>query len=74
MACIKRDITDIPEAGFNYSIKTGDNLWSVAKRAYGAGAYYPVIVKANNIINPSLIYPNQLIYIPVTLDLSLINL
>ena len=47
-----------------YIVNKGDTLWAIAKKYYGDGSKYPVIVKANNISNPDLIYPGQKLLIP----------
>lgn len=44
-----------------YTVKRGDNLWNIAKRFTGNGANYKKIAKDNNIKNPNLIYPKQVI-------------
>ena len=47
-----------------YTVVKGDNLWSIAVRAYGDGFRYPEIVKANNLENPSLIFLGNVFKIP----------
>lgn len=49
---------DIPKT---YTVKQGDCLWSIAKRYLGDGNKYGELAKLNNIKNPSLIYPGQVI-------------
>ena len=46
-----------------YIVKSGDNLWNIARSFYGDGALYGKIATANNIKNPSLIYPGQVLVI-----------
>lgn len=50
----------------NYTVKSGDCLWNIAKRFYGNGAQYTKIYNANRgkIKNPNLIYPGQVLTIP----------
>lgn len=48
----------------SYTIKSGDNLWDIAVRAYGDGFRYPEIAKANNLENPSLIFSGNILKIP----------
>lgn len=42
-------------------VKKGDTLWAIAKRELGNGAKYTELAKINNIANPNLIYPGQVI-------------
>jgi len=45
-----------------YTVKKGDSLWSICKKFLGDGALYPKIAKLNNLANPGLIIPGQVIY------------
>jgi len=47
-------------------ISRGDSLWALSRLAYGDGARYAVIFKANRdkINNPNLIYPGQTFVMP----------
>lgn len=47
-------------------VQPGQNLWQMARRAYGAGIRYTVIYSANReqIRDPNLIYPGQLFAMP----------
>jgi nucleoid-associated protein YgaU len=47
-------------------ISRGDSLWALSRLAYGDGARYAVIFKANRekIRNPNLIYPGQSLLLP----------
>jgi len=47
-------------------IRRGDNLWTVARRNYGAGIRYTTIFEANRdqIRNPHRIYPGQVLKVP----------
>lgn len=47
-----------------YTVVAGDSLWSIAKRFYGDGSYATKLAAANNISNPSLIYPGQVLTLP----------
>lgn len=53
-------------SGRNYTVKSGDCLWNIAKRYYGNGSKYKTIYNANRdkIKNPNLIYPGQVLWIP----------
>lgn len=44
-----------------YTVKSGDCLWNICKRFLGDGSKYSQIAKLNNISNPNLIYPGQVI-------------
>ena len=54
------------EAGGSRVISRGDSLWALSRLAYGDGARYAVIFKANRdkIHNPNLIYPGQTFVMP----------
>ena len=47
-------------------IRRGDNLWTIARRVYGAGIRYTTIYEANNgqISNPNRIFPGQVFDLP----------
>lgn len=49
-----------------YTVVKGDTLWGIAKRYYGDGALYTKIADANaeQISNPNLIFPGQILTIP----------
>lgn len=47
-----------------YTVVEGDWLSKIAGRAYGDILSYPKIAEANNIQNPNLIYPGQVLTIP----------
>lgn len=54
-------------ASTTYTVKKGDNLWTIAKRMYGSGAHYTKIYEANKDVigkDPNLIYPGQTFTIP----------
>lgn len=54
------------EAGGSRVITRGDSLWALSRLAYGDGARYGAIFKANRdkIRNPNLIYPGQTFVMP----------
>jgi len=50
--------------GEKYTVKSGDNLWDVAVRAYGDGFKWVEIAKANKLINPNTIHSGNNLIIP----------
>ena len=52
--------------GNSYVVKYGDNLWNIAYSKYGKGSSYVVVFEGNKdqIVNPDLIYPNQVFTVP----------
>jgi nucleoid-associated protein YgaU len=50
----------------SYTVKTGNSLWAIARKAYGEGTHYTIIYSANrgHIRDPNLIYPGQVITLP----------
>lgn len=50
-----------------YTVKSGDSLWSLAKKFYGDGSLYGKIAEANpgKVNNPSLIAAGEQLVIPV---------
>lgn len=61
----KRETSSKPKAK-TYTVKSGDCLWTIAKKYYGNGANWNKIYNANKgkINNPNLIYPGQVFTIP----------
>lgn len=51
-------------SGNTYTVKAGDDLWSIAVRAYNDGYKWVDIAKANNLSNPGLIYAGNVLKIP----------
>lgn len=53
-------------------IRRGDNLWTIARRAYGDGLKYTMIFDANDdqIRNPNQIYPGQVFDVPTEADVT----
>lgn len=59
-------ITEIIEKkSFQYIVKNGDNLEKIALFFYGNVIETARLVKHNNIVNPDIIYPGQIIEIPI---------
>lgn len=50
--------------GVTYKMKKGDTLWKLARKHYGAGGKYVILVKANNIKDPRKIRTGKVINIP----------
>lgn len=45
----------------SYTVRSGDCLWAIAKRALGDGTKYREIAEKNGIADPSRIYPGQVL-------------
>ena len=58
-AKVEREETKEPAK--SYQVKKGDTLWNIAKKELGAGNKYQDIAKLNNLSNPNLIYPGQIL-------------
>lgn len=48
-----------------YTVRKGDCLWIIARNFMRRGILFSIIADRNNIENPDLIYPKQLLQIPV---------
>lgn len=48
-----------------YTVRRGDCLWIIARNFLRRGVLFSIIAERNNIENPDLIYPKQLLQIPV---------
>jgi len=48
-----------------YTIQSGDTLFAIAKRFYGDGEKYPLILQANPLANPNQIEVGQVLLIPM---------
>lgn len=53
-----------PEAAGSYTVVKGDSLWAICKKTYGDGSLAYKLATANNIKNPNLIYPGQVLTLP----------
>lgn len=47
-----------------YTVVKGDCLWNIAVRTYGDGFRWVEIAKANNLKNPSIIHPGNVLTLP----------
>lgn len=50
-----------PITGVSYTVVKGDYLWSIALRAYGDGYKWTEIAKVNNLANPDVIHPGNVL-------------
>lgn len=50
--------------GATYEVVKGDNLWTIAVRAYGDGYKWVEIAKENNLVNPDLIHSGNILVLP----------
>lgn len=50
--------------GDTYTVKSGDDLWTIAVRAYADGYQWTKIAQANNLANPNLIFSGNILRIP----------
>lgn len=48
-----------------YTVQRGDTLWDIAERFMGYGMGYHIIVYENQLVNPDLIFPNDVLVVPV---------
>lgn len=53
-----------PIEGETYTVVRGDNLWTIALRAYGDGYQWVKIARENNLANPNLIHAGNVLKIP----------
>ena len=61
----ERDSADIQViAGKNYTVQTGDTLGQIASQAYKLASNWKIIAEANDLSNPDLIFPCQVLYLP----------
>jgi nucleoid-associated protein YgaU len=50
--------------GDQYTVVKGDSLWGIALRAYQDGYRWVVIARENNLTNPDLIHPGNVLSLP----------
>lgn len=51
-------------SGATYTVQKSDNLWEIAVRAYGDGYRWVDIARENNLANPNLIHPGNVLSLP----------
>lgn len=47
-----------------YTVVTGDSLWSIAMTMYGTGYKWTDIAQANNLTNPDMIHAGNVLWLP----------
>lgn len=57
----KDNIDNSTSNDVSYTVVSGDTLWKIANDYYKDGNKYNIIVQKNNIKNPNLIYPGQVL-------------
>jgi nucleoid-associated protein YgaU len=57
-------VSSEPITGATYQVVKGDNLWTIAVRAYGDGYKWGEIAKANKLVNPGLIHSGNILVLP----------
>ena len=48
-----------------YTVRRGESLWVISRNFLRRGVLFSIIADCNNIKNPDLIFPKQVLYIPV---------
>ncbi|WP_144511612.1 LysM peptidoglycan-binding domain-containing protein [Bacillus sp. FJAT-22090] len=61
VASVKKPRATTKEIPKSHKVVKGDTLWAICKKYLGDPTKYPEIAKKNNIKNPNLIYPGQVI-------------
>jgi len=61
---IKPVVVDAKITGDSYLVVHGDDLWDVALRAYGDPYRWTEISRANNLLEPGVIHPGNILKIP----------
>ncbi len=51
-------------ASESYTVTKGDCLWDIAVKAYGDGYRWVEIARENNLSNPNLIHPGNILTLP----------
>ncbi len=53
-----------PISAATYTVVHGDNLWTIATRAYGDGYKWTEIARENNLLHPNLIHAGNVLILP----------
>ncbi len=64
LTAVEKKVQENPITGVSYKVLKGDYLWSIALRAYGDGYKWVDVAKANNLVNPNLIHPGNVLKLP----------
>lgn len=60
----KNKLEVMPESALmQYTVKAGDNLWDISEKQYGFAVKWKEIAQKNNLKNPDLIYPGNILNI-----------
>lgn len=57
----KESQREAKEPAASYSVQAGDTLWAICQKELGDGSRYQEIAALNDIKNPNLIYPGQVL-------------
>lgn len=64
------EAADQPQSAQRYTVEKGDCLWTICRRIYGDGSLAYRLASVNDIRNPDLIYPGQVLELPDKAALS----
>lgn len=58
------EITTESITATTYEVVKGDSLWKIAVRSYGDGYQWVKIASENNLVNPNIIHPGNILILP----------
>ena len=64
---VRQSVTEITKpaiTGDSYTVVKGDNLWEIAVQAYGDGYQWVKIASENNLAQPDIIHPGNVLRLP----------